>query len=275
VCISVAWDDPDLAAEITNTLSEVYVEELRSEANERNTELESFVAKQMLDPAAGPAERAAMQNAIIALRLGSTNARGNLRVVEPAVPPVYPASPKVVLNTIVALAFSMALIAFTIVALDTFSKKMMSLAHLKQVFQERALGPVVGAQFQKKLGLHNPSKAITNKIDLLGLKTGGEILVYTIGSNLDTALVVKELKQHLKEYDGEKGWIVTPIGPASSKMNKAIALSTSVVTALAIPRNVYTKEEVETVVGAFGAGGSEVLGFYTTQKIGTRKDPLV
>lgn len=77
---------------------------------------------------------------INALRLARANSFAALRVIDPAVEPLYPSFPKVVVYTVFAVAGWIMLSAFAVICADTFSSTVKTGSDLQRLFGPRALG---------------------------------------------------------------------------------------------------------------------------------------
>ncbi len=73
------------------------------------------------------------------LEMVQNSAVEQVRIIDPAVPPVYPYFPKILLFTVAAFVGSILLAAFVLVALDTFSDTVKTSADLRRLFGERGL----------------------------------------------------------------------------------------------------------------------------------------
>ena len=81
-----------------------------------------------------------LQKRLVVADLAASNAISKMRVVELAVPPRYPASPKVVTNTGVGLLTGLLFVLFVVIALDTFSSKVITNADIQRLAGERFIG---------------------------------------------------------------------------------------------------------------------------------------
>jgi succinoglycan biosynthesis transport protein ExoP len=73
------------------------------------------------------------------LELVQNTAVDQVRIIDPAVAPIYPYFPKTLIFTVAAVIGSALLAAFAIVALDTFSDTVKTTADLRRLFGERSL----------------------------------------------------------------------------------------------------------------------------------------
>lgn len=135
--IAVTWDSPEVAAAAANLLADVYIERIRSQATEAAERMEATLRREL---AADSSNLAAIETQINALRLARAADLELLRVIDPAVPPIYASFPKVVINTLFAIAGALLLCAFVIVAADTFSGSIKTQADLERLFGAQALG---------------------------------------------------------------------------------------------------------------------------------------
>lgn len=137
--INVSWEDPEFAAAAANTLSETYLEHARSQAREASLAAEQALHQEMMK---GQTNVADLQRQIDALRLARVDNISLLRVIDPAVPPIYPSFPKVVVNTVAAFVSSLVLTAIAIIAADTFSNTLKTTTDLNRVLGPAGLGRV-------------------------------------------------------------------------------------------------------------------------------------
>lgn len=135
--VAVSWDSPEVAAKAANVLADVYVERGLAQAREAAATLEADLRAQM---ASGRANIAELESQINTIRLASAASISQVRVIDPAVPPIYPSFPRIVIYTIFALAGWMVLVVFVVIAADTFSATVKTCADLVRVMGARALG---------------------------------------------------------------------------------------------------------------------------------------
>lgn len=165
ILIEVTHKNPELAARAANTLAEGYVQQaqeyLQVETNAlkksvmariglKQQALEDLLAKrsdllQRLSPesiavARVESLRTLVEGELEVLRKRNTEldlAAGSrvslVRVISPATVPAYPASPKVLLNTMVGVFFGIALVLFAVVAYDTVGSTVNSTVDLRRV----------------------------------------------------------------------------------------------------------------------------------------------
>lgn len=95
--------------------------------------------------AQGEKDLSSLRDRLITTELAQSSALANLRIIDPAVEPTYPTSPRVVRFTFIGLAAGIALTAFLVVALDTTSNTVKTASDLHRVFGERSLGTIGNA----------------------------------------------------------------------------------------------------------------------------------
>jgi uncharacterized protein involved in exopolysaccharide biosynthesis len=140
----IALSEPN-RAEIRTRMAahESQIDELGTEL-ERLAEAESSIVD--VDFKIGVARDALSQlnEQIHNLEVGRASGLSNLRVIDPAIQPLYPSFPRVLVFVVIASAASVLLACFAVVLLDTLSETAKTSADLERVFGERALG-VFGA----------------------------------------------------------------------------------------------------------------------------------
>ncbi|MEX0303829.1 MAG: hypothetical protein AB3N24_15530 [Leisingera sp.] len=135
--IQVTRDRADIAALAANLLAEEYVAHLRAQADAASRRLEATLRQEI---AKGDGNFTELEDQINALRLARANNFGMLRIIDPAVEPVYPSFPKVIVNTVLATAGWIMVAAFLVISADTFSNTLKTESDLQRLFGPRALG---------------------------------------------------------------------------------------------------------------------------------------
>lgn len=265
--ITVYWDDPDVAAEIANILSQVYVEELLQQATASARELEAFIKTQIDATTTGPAERSALQDQIVAVRLAMSNARGNLRLIEPAVPSNYPAFPKVAVITIIGGAIAVAAALFVLVGIDTFSNRLRTHVHMKAAFGEGAIGPMYWPGWMRALRLA-PSQAQTvTALEMWRASDGEDIDVISAGNDSDAVAAANHLIQ-LYERHGRKARVnrvpkITAIGGLSGSLRLGSMERSPRRVVMGVEPGVWRIDDIRALAErASAAVGRDVLGVF-------------
>lgn len=134
--LSVTWDNPDIAAAAANMLADVYVERARQQAHAAALQMEQDLTAQIAHNTGNAPE---VGSQIEALRLARATGFDVLRVIDPAVPPIYPSFPRVVINVLIAIFAAIMLAIFALVSIDTFSGKVAARADLARLLNGLAL----------------------------------------------------------------------------------------------------------------------------------------
>lgn len=135
--ISVVWDDPEVAAAAANTLAQVYVERLQTQAAEAARALETDMRNAMKRNDTNTAD---LEVQIQQLRLTQASTITTLRIIDRALPSIYPSFPRVVIYTLFAFAGWLVVTAFLVVTADTFSNSIKTSADLNRILGSRSLG---------------------------------------------------------------------------------------------------------------------------------------
>lgn len=135
--IEVSWGDPQVAAMAANLLAEEYVDHLRSQAAVASLRLEQALQDEITK---GNGNFTELQDQINALRLARAGDFSALRVIDPAVEPIYPSFPKVIVYTVFAFAGWIMMTAFVVICADTFSATVKTSSDLQRLFGPCALG---------------------------------------------------------------------------------------------------------------------------------------
>lgn len=85
-----------------------------------------------------------LSDRMLGVNLARSTALSQVRVIDPAIPPLYPASPRVIDNTIVAFLAGWVISALLLVAVDTFSGKVKTPAELDRLTDGDSLGELDG-----------------------------------------------------------------------------------------------------------------------------------
>ncbi|KIC16251.1 hypothetical protein [Leisingera sp. ANG-Vp] len=135
--IKVTWDKPEIAALAANLLAEEYVAHLRAQADAASRQLEAALRQEI---AKGDSNFTELEDQINALRLARANNFSMMRVIDPAVEPVYPSFPKVIVFTVFSIVGWVMVSAFLVISADTFSSTIKTESDLQRLFGPRALG---------------------------------------------------------------------------------------------------------------------------------------
>ncbi len=103
----------------------------------------------------------ALGDQMLTINLTRASARSRVRVIEPAVTPVYPSSPKVVDNTVVAFAAGVLLALMALVAIDTFSDAVETAADLERLTGRRCLGSLSRPRMVEMLRTQEDSASLS------------------------------------------------------------------------------------------------------------------
>ncbi|MEZ5798374.1 MAG: hypothetical protein R3D63_13345 [Paracoccaceae bacterium] len=182
--ISVTWDSPVVATAAANDLAQVYVERARKQAEEAALQLEQDL---MAELGRSQGSTVDIERQIEALRLARATGFNVLRVVDPAVVPIYPSFPKVVINTLLALAAAIALSIFALVTADTFSGTVKTRADLMRIMGGNSL-PSLGLRRQPSSAQRAEIGRLIRLRNDLSLERGA---VLSMGSDADADHVAK------------------------------------------------------------------------------------
>lgn len=195
--ISVVWDDPEIAAAAANTLAQVYVEKLQAQAAEAAKSLEADMRKEMLT---NDGNRDQIEKQIQQLRLTQATAISTLRIIDPALPPIYPSFPKVVIYTFLAFAGWIVLTALVVVSADTFSDTVKTSADMARILGARSLGLIHASDLQPSPKAQERLGELAGVMRLNGLSHIDDTSVQSLGpppdSAMAAALIRKALCQH-------------------------------------------------------------------------------
>lgn len=182
--ISVTMDHPKGAAVAANLLAEVYVDRLRDEALAAADRMEEELRAQLSAPGGDYTQ---IEDQIRALQLTRSANLDTLRVIDPAVEPVYPSFPKVVVNTIFAIVGAIFATAFILVVGDTFSSRIKTNADLARVMGAKALGSVRLRGGRLKPGWRKGLVAFRRRMNLQADPDPAHGAVIAAGTSADAA----------------------------------------------------------------------------------------
>jgi uncharacterized protein involved in exopolysaccharide biosynthesis len=123
-------------------------------------------------------ELAELQKRMLSTNLTRSSAMAQVRVVDPAVPPVYASSPRVVRNTAAGFAAGIVLALFCVFLIDTVSGTVKTSADLARVVGARNLSALSSSMVRKAT---DPSGPLTN---------GKRRFLEDVGSELERGLTV-------------------------------------------------------------------------------------
>ncbi len=197
--ISVVWDNPEIAAAAANTLAQVYVEKLQAQAADAAKALEADMRKEMLT---NDGNRDQIEKQIQQLRLTQATAISTLRIIDPALPPIYPSFPKVVIYTLLAFAGWIVLTALVVVSADTFSDTVKTSADMARILGARSLGLIHASDLKPSSKAQERLGELAAVMRMNGLSHLDEASVQSVGpirnSAMAAALIRKALCQHKK-----------------------------------------------------------------------------
>lgn len=159
-------------------------------AEDALTEIEQRIAEAETDILA-------LRNRRVAARIAREAQLSQIRTIDTARVPVYPSSPKVLVNTIVATVLGGLLVALPVVAMDVLGKRIRTTEDLRRSFGSRTLPPVT-TQLLRQARAHRagskPSPALQEFADALGRQfvshglrrwPSGRLFVTALGSTDD------------------------------------------------------------------------------------------
>ncbi len=174
-----------------------------------------------------------LQKRLVVADMAASNAISKMRIVEPAVPSRYPESPKVVTNTAMGLIVGVLVALFVLIALDTFSSKVITSADLRRLTGERFIG---------RLKLREPA---SSKVEAPAQSLSAAAVQDSTISNED-----------LPAQKGARKWLYTLIDSLSSDSQRNLVDATS----LAMERQL-------TILGAFDTKSLLITGFCNQSKL--------
>ena len=206
--ISVVWDDPEIAAAAANTLAQVYVEKLQAQAAEAAKSLEADMRKEMLT---NDGNRDQIEKQIQQLRLTQATAISTLRIIDPALPPIYPSFPKVVIYTLLAFAGWIVLTALVVVSADTFSDTVKTSADMARILGSRSLGLIHTSDLQPSPKAQQRLGELARVMRLNGLSHFDAASVQSLGPQPDSAMAAALMRKALCQH--KKGMAQTAENP--------------------------------------------------------------
>lgn len=171
--IQVTLPSPDAAALMANTLAEAYVERISDQINADANELEKYLQdevskkesqiQKLRDQQARIIERfgavdqgrgslvadqmrvietqlAELHSRLLTINLSRASATTQVRLIEPALSPAYPSSPRVVRTTAIGLFIGIMLSIGTVVIRDSLSEKIKTTTDLRRVVGIQGIG---------------------------------------------------------------------------------------------------------------------------------------
>lgn len=186
--IAVSWSDPTVAAAAANMLAETYVERLRQQSAEAAQALESDLRAEILR---NEGSRADLEKQIGQLRLAQSASIETLRVIDPAVPPIYPSFPKVVIYTLLAIAGWLALSALVVVSADTFSGTIKTSADLERILGAQALGTVRPRDLRRGRRARRRQDEVARRLRMQGALRATGAAVLCLGSDRENAIAAE------------------------------------------------------------------------------------
>lgn len=184
--VSVSWDNPEVAALAANLLAESYIELQREQSLIALDRMEAELQEDLKSSAANSGD---IREQIRSIRLARSFSIQNLRIIDPAVAPIYPSFPKVVLNTLIAAVASVFLALFYLVFKDTFAGRVISGQDLETHLSGRSFGTL---QLRKK-STAKIAKKIYDTFILTGRGQTSPIKVISFSNPQDSVAVTKVL----------------------------------------------------------------------------------
>lgn len=193
--IKVYWGKPELAAAAANLVAEEYVSYARAQAEIASRRMEEVLSQEI---AKGNGNFSELEDQINALRLARANNFAALRVIDPAIVPVYPAFPRVIVNTVFAIAGWVMASAFLVICADTFSSTVKTDADMQRLFGPRGLGT---------LPLRRPNRAklaeLAKKLNMQCNAIPWQGAVTAVGSDKESRRLTAVVEVALRRL---KGW---------------------------------------------------------------------
>ncbi|KIC23354.1 MULTISPECIES: hypothetical protein [unclassified Leisingera] len=194
--IKVFWNKPELAAAAANFLADEYVAYARAQAETASRQMEEVLSQEI---AKGNGNFSELEDQINALRLARANNFAALRVIDPAIAPVYPAFPRVIVNTVFAIAGWVMASAFLVICADTFSNTVKTDADLRQLFGPRVLGTIP---------LHRPNRAklaeLAKKMNMQCNAIPWQGAVTALGSDKESRRLTAVIEVALRRLKGRQ-----------------------------------------------------------------------
>ncbi|MFY0311268.1 hypothetical protein ACFMBG_15360 [Leisingera sp. D0M16] len=193
--IKVFWGEPRLAAAAANFVAEEYVAHARAQAEAASLQLEAALRQEIIK---GDGNFAELEEQISTLRMARTSNFAALRVIDPAMVPVYPVFPRVIVNTVFAFAGWIMASAFLVISADTFSRTVKTEGDLQRLFGPRGLG-VVPLQRPSRAKLAQMAKAMNLQCN--AVPSHGAVTA--IGSDVESRRLTAVIEVSLRRL---KGW---------------------------------------------------------------------
>ncbi|MEW2912753.1 hypothetical protein [Leisingera sp. JC11] len=194
--IKVYWNKPELAAAAANFVADEYVAYARAQADTASRRMEEVLSREI---AKGNGNFSELENQIKALRLARANNFAALRVIDPAIVPLYPAFPRVIVNTIFAIIGWVMASAFLVICADTFSGTVKTDADLRRQFGPRALGTIA---------LHRPKRAklaeLAKKMNMQCNAIPWQGAVTAVGSDKESRRLTAVIEVALRRLKGRQ-----------------------------------------------------------------------
>ena len=190
--ISVVWDDPDVAAAAANTLAQVYVERLQAQASDAARALETDMRNAMKRNDTNTAD---LEAQIQQLRLTQASTITTLRIIDRALPGIYPSFPKVVIYTLFALAGWLVVTAFVIVTADTFSNSIKTSTDLSRMLGSRSLGVLRRTDLQVDRKSHARLLEIARLLRIQGITQLSGAATLSLGSDEDSVTIASLIQK--------------------------------------------------------------------------------
>ncbi len=190
--ISVVWDDPDVAAAAANTLAQVYVERLQAQASDAARALETDMRNAMKRNDTNTAD---LEVQIQQLRLTQAATITTLRIIDRALPSIYPSFPKVVIYTLFALVGWLVVTAFVIVTADTFSNSVKTSPDLSRMLGSRSLGVLLSTDLRGDRTSHARLLEIARLLRIQGITQLSGAATLSLGSDEDSVTIASLLQK--------------------------------------------------------------------------------
>jgi uncharacterized protein involved in exopolysaccharide biosynthesis len=152
--ISVTLPQRGAVAIAANSLADAYVQKVQEDtavASAAMTRfLEAEIAKRVdmlgrvsdREAAMLQSEIAATRDRLAGVEMSKASVLSQVRVINPAVTPIYATYPKIVIYTAIGFAASLVIAAFVVVVIDTVTNTVKTLPDLRRLAGERALGRI-------------------------------------------------------------------------------------------------------------------------------------
>ena len=131
----------------TQQLRQESIENLRGQLNDMlANERPVLAVKHRREAAEGVLS--GLRDKLLEVSLSRSSALSSLRIIDPAVPPIYPSSPQVILNTILGFFAGSFLALFGLVVIDLFSSTVRTSAELEAIAGSRSIGAIRGGDLE-------------------------------------------------------------------------------------------------------------------------------